>query len=59
MASYEKGGADPEIAKGGYEYDNQDITAVKEGTTNEIPGEQLQRGLQSRQVSMIAIGKTE
>jgi hypothetical protein len=57
MTSYEKGGGDPELAKNDYEYDNQDVTALKEGTTDEIAGEQLHRGLQSRQVSMIAIGK--
>jgi len=57
MASYEKGGPDPEIAKtASYDYEAQDIAAIKEGTTTEAPGEQLQRGLHSRQVSMIAIG---
>ena len=58
MASYdEKGGANPEIAKTtSYDYEAQDIAAIKEGTSNELPGEQLQRGLHSRQVSMIAIG---
>lgn len=57
MASYEKGAADPEIAKtASYDYEAQDIAAIKEGTNNEVPGEQLQRGLHSRQVSMIAIG---
>jgi hypothetical protein len=58
MASYGKGGADPDIAKNTYDYEAQDIAAVKEGTSNELPGEQLQRGLHSRQVSMIAIGKS-
>ncbi|KAH0170236.1 dicarboxylic amino acid permease, partial [Aureobasidium melanogenum] len=57
MASYEKGGPDPEIAKtASYDYEAQDIAAIKEGTTTEAPGEQLHRGLHSRQVSMIAIG---
>lgn len=55
MASYEKGG-DPELAKTNYEYDNNDVTLEKEGTTTDLPGEQLHRGLHSRQVSMIAIG---
>ena len=55
MASYEKGG-DPELAKANYEYDNNDVTLEKEGTTTDLPGQQLHRGLHSRQVSMIAIG---
>jgi hypothetical protein len=58
MASHEKGGPESEIAKTTYDYEAQDIAAVKEGVTNELPGEQLQRGLHSRQVSMIAIGKS-
>ena len=59
MTSHEKGTADPEIAKtASYDYEAQDIAAIKEGTSNELPGEQLQRGLHSRQVSMIAIGKS-
>lgn len=58
MASYDKGGPDPEIAKTtSYDYEAQDIAAIKEGTTTDAPGEQLHRGLHSRQVSMIAIGK--
>ena len=55
MTSYEKGG-DPELAKANYEYDNNDVTLEKEGTTTDLPGQQLHRGLHSRQVSMIAIG---
>jgi hypothetical protein len=58
MASHEKGGPDSEITKTTYDYEAQDIAAVKEGVSNELPGEQLQRGLHSRQVSMIAIGKS-
>lgn len=56
MTSREKGAPDVELAKTNYEYDHHDIDAAKEGITTELPGEQLHRGLQSRQVSMIAIG---